>query len=339
MFSYAAGAAVGIGLAVAGFGAWALIGQQLAIAFVASAVLIAFSPWRPRFRFSGSSLKRLGSFGGRVFGARMVFYVNRNIDNVLVGRFIGASALGSYSVAYNVMLLPFNQIAAPIQEVLLRRLRGSRMSRAEIAEIWLRANRLVAAISVPALLGMMVVTPEFVHVVLGSRWNAAIPVIRVLCWVGLLQSLQRMNGNILQARERPDLLLRYSIVAMVASVIAFVAGLPWGIVGVASAYAVSSTLVEPYYLWLTSRTLGVRVREVLGSLGGVVQASLLMLAAVVGATAVLRGTDVGPALRLVAVAGVGLAVYAAACAWRAPEVGREVRTVFARMRARTGTSR
>ncbi len=126
----------------------------------------------------------------------------------------------------------------------------------------MRANRLVGAISIPALLGLIVVAPEFVDVVLGSQWHAAIPVIRVLSWVGILQSLQRMNGNILQARERPDLILRYSVVALVASVIAFVAGLPWGILGVATAYAISSTLVEPYYLRLTTRTLGISLREV-----------------------------------------------------------------------------
>jgi O-antigen/teichoic acid export membrane protein len=338
IISYLAGAVVGIGLAAAGYGAWAIIGQQLAIAFVASLVLVVMTPWRPSFAFSRESLRRLGSFGGRVFGARMLFYANRNTDNVLVGRFIGASALGAYSVAYNVMLMPFNQIAAPIQEVLLPAFARFQDEPRRIADIWLRANRLVAAVSVPALLGMMIVAPEFVHVVLGEKWKAAVPVIRVLSWVGLLQSVQRSNGNILQARERPGLMFRYSIVALVASLVAFVGGLPWGIVGVATAYAISSTIVEPYYMWLTVRTLGVSMREVGASLRGVAEASALMGVVVLAAAAGVRGTSLSPSLRLVILVAVGAAAYAAACRWRAPVVVEQVRHVVAQRRAARAAS-
>ena len=60
----------------------------------------------------------MAGFSGRLFGSRLLFYFNRNVDNVLVGRYLGSAALGVYSLAYNVMLLPFNQIASPIQDVL-----------------------------------------------------------------------------------------------------------------------------------------------------------------------------------------------------------------------------
>jgi len=338
MISYAVGAVVGIFLAWRGEGAWALIGQQIAIAIAATLVLVVASPWHPRLLFSRDSLRSMGSFGGNVFGARMLFYANRNTDNVLIGRFIGPAGLGAYSLGYNVMLMPFNQIAAPIQEVLLPAFARWQDEPKRIAGIWLRANRLVAAISIPSLLGLIVVTPEFVHAILGDRWHSAIPVIRILCWVGLLQSLQRMNGNILQARERPGLLFRYSVVALVASVIAFVIGLPWGVVGVAAGYAVACTFVEPYYTWLTARTLGIGLREVAASLVGVFEAAIVMTACVVGAKLFLLDHGVSSGARLGLLVLVGAVVYLPFCLWRAPEVVAEIRALIAQRRSRSASA-
>src|SRR6476619_1973486 len=128
-----------------------------------------------------------------------------------------------------------------------------------MARVWVDVNRIVGAISLPALVGLMIVGPDFVVTILGEKWLPAVVVIQILCWVGLLQSLQRLNSSILQARDRTRDLLIYSGIIFVGSVVAFVGGLPWGIVGVATAYAAMSTVVEPYYTWLTARSLGVSV--------------------------------------------------------------------------------
>ena len=111
------GAAVGIALA-AGAGAWAIIAQQLTIVVVWTILIWRPRRWRPRFTFSMASLRDLGGFSGNVFGQRLVYYVHRNADNLLIGRFLGASALGVYALAYNVMLQPMSRIAGPVQEVL-----------------------------------------------------------------------------------------------------------------------------------------------------------------------------------------------------------------------------
>ena len=81
-----AGAVVGIALAVRGYGPWAIIGQQVAAAVVSTTLIWFSSPWRPRFVFSRSSLNDLGQFGANVFSSRILFYVNRNADNMLVGQ-------------------------------------------------------------------------------------------------------------------------------------------------------------------------------------------------------------------------------------------------------------
>ena len=319
------GGVVGIAVAYAGYGAWAIIWQQLAIAAVSTAFLWLFSPWRPRFIFSGASLRSLGGFSANVFGTRVLFYMNRKLDHMLIGRFLGASALGAYAVAYNVMLMPLSRIAQPVVEVLFPAMSRIQDDRKRMAAMWLRANRMIGAISIPAMVGLMIVAPEFVATLFGSRWEEAVPVIQILAWVGLLQSLQRLNSSVLQACDRTGTLLRYSIVVLLASVVAFVGGLHWGIVGVATGYAISSTLVEPYYAWITARVLDVPLADYARSLAGVAQATAGMAAVVLAAKVWLVSPELAAGLRLAIFVALGLGSYGLLAAWRAPELRADVR--------------
>lgn len=322
-----AGAAVAILLAVLGLGAWAIIAQQIAVAAVSTVLLWASYPWRPQLLFSGGSVRKLGSFSANVLGTQLLFYVSRNADNFLIGRFLGSAPLGAYALAYNLVLIPFSRIASPIQEVLFPALSRLQDDPRAVASAWLRVNRLVAAVALPALLGLIVVAPDFVVVVLGERWRAAIPVVQILAWAGLLQSLQRLNSSVLQARDQTDKLFRFAILASVANVAAFAVGLQWGIVGVAAAYALTNTALQPFYTWLTARSVELPLRTVAGELSGVVQAAVLMAAVALGTRLLLVAEAVPPAARLVIVASTGIAVFAGACAWRAPEVVEEIRDI------------
>lgn len=330
LLSYLVGAVVGITLAVRGAGAWAIVAQQIAIAGASTVLLSVFAPWRPRLAFSLASLRSMAGFSGRLFVSRILFYLNRNVDNILVGRYLGSAALGFYTLAYNVMLLPFNQIASPIQDVLYPAFARMQDDPERIGRGWLRVNRVVAAISMPALVGLVIVAPDFVPVALGARWRPAVPVVQILCWVGLLQSLQRMNSSILAARDRTHALLRYSVVVLAVSVAAFVGGLHWGVVGVAAAYAISSTLVEPYYTFLTLEAIGMSAGRFLASLRGVAGASGLMAGAVLATRLSLVAAGLPPGARVAVCIAVGCVVYLPALLLLTPEIAAEAAAVRAR---------
>lgn len=324
MASILVGAAVGLIAALAGYGAWAIILQQLAISVASTVMLWCLSPWRPHLRFSTESVRSLGRFSANVFGTRVLFYLNRNGDNMLVGRFLGPAALGAYSISYTIMLVPFNQIAGPVQEVLFPALSRMQDDRPAMAAAWIRANRIVGALSIPSLLGLLVVAPDFVQVVLGDKWAAATPVIQVLVWVGLLQSLQRLNSTILQACDVTGDLLRYSVIVTVASIAAFAVGLHWGIVGVAVAFAISSTIVEPYYTLLTVRPLGISILALPRALRRVIEASIAMALAVLATRVLLVSLGTPPGERLGIEIAIGCIVYLPLVWWREPNLRREL---------------
>jgi O-antigen/teichoic acid export membrane protein len=334
MIATVGGAAVGITSAAMGGGSWAIILQALSLSIFSTLMLWVMSSWRPRFQFSFASLKSMASFSTYIFGHRLLYYLHRNSDNLLIGRFVGAASLGAYAIAYNIILVPFSRIAAPIQDVLFPAFSRIQGDRERIAMGWIRVTRMVAAVTVPSLVGLAIVADDFVNLVLGSKWHDATTVIQVLAWVGILQSLQSLNTGILEALGHARAIFRWTIVFFVAHITAFVIGLHWGIVGVAVGYSISTTLIEPSYLLLTSRAVGISPWRFLEAVAGVFEASAGMGLVVLGAHYGLVQADVPGPLRLLSCIVIGGIVFVALAAWRQPEILEEVKDLRARRKAR-----
>jgi O-antigen/teichoic acid export membrane protein len=332
----AVGAVIAVSVAVAGYGPWAIVIQQLAEAVTSTALLWYLSPWRPSATFSVASLRRLGGFAGNVFGENVLYQAGRNLGSLLIGRFLGAASLGTYALATNVILVPFSRIAAPLQQVFFPAFSRMNGDRERMADVWIRATRLVGVISIPSLVGLIIVVPDFVDVVLGPQWSEVTLVIQILASVGIIQSLQTLSGEVLLALDRSGLLLRFTALWFVCSVTAFAIGLRWGVVGVAVSTAVATAVVEPIRTYITSNALGISPWRVVGSLAGVAQATAIMAAVVLAARLALvaAGVPAGPRLALLVV--VGGVVYLACCLWRVPEISREIRSTIAGRRKERG---
>jgi polysaccharide transporter, PST family len=324
--------AIGISLAIAGFGAWAIVAQHLAITIVSSLLLWRVSSWRPALRMTRGSLHEMAGFSSHVLGSRVFTWLARNVDSLLIGRYLGAAALGAYSLAFNLMITPVTRVAGPITQVFYPAF--SRMRKPErIAGAWLRAVRMVAFVVTPAMLGIVVVAPDFVRVVFGPRWHATAPVLRILAPLGLVQALQALNYGILQSVAQTRVLVRYSAVASIVTVAAFASGLPWGIEGVATAYVLVSVILEPLYLFLTTRAVGITPWRWLASIGGVLEAGGVMFLAVLLVRELLLRTEVPVGARLALEIVTGTLVYLPVVLWRAPEVRRELRAARATAQA------
>jgi O-antigen/teichoic acid export membrane protein len=326
------GAVTGIVVALDGHGAWAIVIQQLTIAIVSTALLWRVTPWRPSATFSLQSLRKLGRFTANVFGQNLLYQTGRNLDNLLVGRFLGAVPLGLYGLAYNVMLVPFSRIAAPLQQVFFPAFSRMQEDKERMATAWIRVVRLVGSLSIPALVGLVIVAPDFVDVVLGQKWSGAVPLIQILAWAGILQSLQTLNGEILMALDRAHILFRFTVLWFFATIGAVALGLQWGIEGVAACYTIAIAIVEPLNAHLTARALGVPTRRFFVSLAGVVQATAVMALVTLTARELLIAQNVPASVRLPAVILLGMVVYLPCCLWRVPEVTRDVRGIFPRPR-------
>ena len=325
-----AGTVSAVVVAIEDGGAWAIIVGQLVGAATTSLLMWIASDWRPALRISRASASSLWGFSGPLVGQRLLFYVHQNADNLIIGRVLGPAALGAYAVAYNVMLAPASRIAAPVQRVLAPAFSRMQDDPARIADAWARATRLVGMIVIPAMTGIGVLAPVFVPVVLGEQWSSAIPVVPILAWVGMLQALQALNVDILMARGRTRAMFRYMCFFCTAHLIAFAVGVNWGIVGVATAYAVSSTLVEPVLTVMAARSIGVSPFVFVRSISTVAEASVVMGAAMLVARPLLDQLGVADAAQLLILVVLGVAVYLPLAFWRTPEIVSDVRSLLGR---------
>lgn len=327
--------AVAVGFAFAGAGAGSVVAQRLAAAVFGLAVLWLTCRWRPRLAFSRRSLGELGGFSLHVVGSRFFFYMQRNADNLLVGRYLGAAALGSYALAYNLMLLPFFRVVDPIRHVLFPALSRVQDDTVRVARLWLRSTRVIAAVLLPALTGLAVVAPDFVSVVLGNEWSDAVWPIRLLAVVGLAQSLIAVDSVVLMVFGRTRALLRFSVITFVLSLAGFAVGLLGGITGVAAGYLAATLLIVPAYLRLTADTVQVPLRRFAASLAGVARITAAMLVVVVGLRAALVALAVPADSRLVAVTVAGVAVVLGLAA-RDDELRAELGVLRAVLASRRG---
>jgi O-antigen/teichoic acid export membrane protein len=331
------GATTGITIALKGFGPWAIVGQQLGEAVTSTVLLWVLTPWRPAAKISFASLSKLGGFAGNVFGENLLYQAGRNLGSLLMGRFLGPSAVGAYALATNVILVPFSRLAGPLQQVFFPAFARMSDDPEQMATVWIRATRLVGLVSIPSLVGVALVAPDFVDVVLGNRWDRTATVIQILACVGIIQSLQTLNGEVLLALNRAGTLFRFTIVWFAATVGAFALGIQWGVFGVATSFAVATLVVEPLRTYLTARALGISPWAVVRSLGGVAQATAALAVAVVAAREALLAIGVPTGARLACVVLIGAAAFAAGCLWRAPEVTSEIRTALRRPKTPVAT--
>jgi O-antigen/teichoic acid export membrane protein len=263
--------------------------------------------------------------------------LNRNGDNILIGRYLGSAPLGAYAVAYNLMLVPLNRLMLPLQDALFPALSRWQDDRERMASAWLRVERVVAAVVVPAMLGLAVLAPDFVDVVLGERWHSAVPVLQVLAVVGLLQCLASLGDRVLQALDQTKTILRFYLVQLIVTLPAFGLGLRWGIVGVSICYGAVNLVLCPAYSLLTTRALGVSFWSLPRCLAGVVQVSLGMTLAVWAARMALVHESVPAGPRFALCVAVGIAVYVPLAAWRVPDLRGELRRILAGFRGGEST--
>ena len=325
-----AAAAAAVGLGLAGAGPWAMVGQALVQAGTSVALLWTLSPWRPTLTYSMSSLRALGSYSGKTLVSQLLGYLVNNVDNLLVGRFLGSVPLGIYTVAYNTMFLPLSRVSMPIQQVLFSAFARLQSEPKRLADAWARGNQVITAVNVPAFLGMAVVAPDFVSVVLGDKWRAASPVLQFLSLAGVGSTLQTLNWSTVQAMGRPGVMLRFRLFSTPVTLLAFAIGLHWGVVGVAASFAISRFVVTPVSTVVTCRTLGCSPVWALRGEVLVTFLALLMAGVVAAARIGLTHEGVPAALRLVAVVPLGIAVYAGLLFMAAPNVVGELRSLARR---------
>lgn len=243
----AVGGTVGVASALMGAGVWALVADSIVRGLVGSVLLIATYRWIPSLSWSRSSFRELWSFSRHVVGARAVNFLNRNADNLLIGRYLGAGPLGLYSFAYQAVLLPLQYLARPLVAVGFPALASIHTDLPRCRRAFFRSFGLLVLVTWPFAGLAAVASPSAVPLVLGDRWSEAIPAFQILSLVALLHAPASLSPAIFDGLGRPDLGLKFLLLALAANLFGFTAGLKWGITGVAIGYLCANLATIPIH--------------------------------------------------------------------------------------------
>ena len=233
----AVGLAAGVTLALQGFGYWALVAQQVGHALAMLVLLVVLAGWWPGLPRRGAAMGSFLRYGWNLMLTQLIGYLSRNVDALIIGQRFGAEALGLYNRAYQVLMLPLNQINAPATTIALPVL--SRLN-AEPGryENFLLHGQLALLHFVVGVFALACAQAEpLILLVLGAQWAAAVPIFQILALAGVFQAASYASYWVFLSKGLTGSQLRYALLTRGLLIGAVLVGANWGVLGVATAYA------------------------------------------------------------------------------------------------------
>jgi len=241
-------------LASTGFGVWSLVAFNVASAIFYVLALWIVTPWRPDFSFQWDALKDLSKFSTNVLGYSAFTYWTRNLDNLLIGRYLGSAALGIYARSYTIFLMPVWELSGVVSNVMFPAFSAIQKDVERMRDLYLKSISVISLWTFPLSLGLLVLSRPFVLTFFGDKWAAMIPILQVFGLLGTIQSVGATVHWVYQSQGRTDIMFRWGLVSGSIKIASFVVGLRWGALGVAVAYTVANFL-----LWYPSWSIPARL--------------------------------------------------------------------------------
>ncbi len=272
---------VGLTLAFAGFGIWALVSQAAVSALVGTASLWVLLPWRPNIRFRLAVLKPLLGFGSWLSLSGVLEIVYTQGSALLVGKLYGVRDLGFYNRALSTQQLPAMTLYSVIGRITLP-LFAARVADADAVRRGLRmAIGLVMLVNAPAMIGLALLAEPIVMTLFGEKWREVAPILSILSLSGLLYPLHALNLQALLAHGGSARFFRIEVVKKLLGVGFVVIGAFYGVQGLAWAQVALSVVALHLNAAPMGQRIGYGTLAQVRDMGGLVLPTLLMTIVVI----------------------------------------------------------
>jgi len=275
------GAVFGIAAAYYGLGVYALVAQIISLTVVRLVLVLYFSNWNPRLLFRLREVKDMIWYSVKYQASNSILYLERNIDYLILGRIFPASILGYYAFSYNIMYTPVKRISYIFSDILFPSFSALKDSPELILSGYLQSMRLIAIVSFPVMALLSFNAEWIILTVFGPQWNAAVPIVQILCFAGAIQSISQFGGVIFSSIGKPEVGLYVSVARTFLVIAAIIGGSAYGIVAVAYflliAKAISFLLVTRVISYFLPLSLYDLVRYLKGPVVNVAILSLIQL--------------------------------------------------------------
>lgn len=279
-----------VALAWTGYGVWALVlgpisGTALRTVLLHCALRELLIP---SLRFTAA--RDLISFGLKISLSRMAGYVFGQADILIAGRYLSKTALGEYSVAMHLAMLPVTKIMAIVNSVSLPFIAELNRTGEDVRMRLSQGLRLFSYVLVPLLWGLAAVSPWLIPAVLGPAWTQAVLPLQIISAVLPLRLVSVLMSTALQGLGHAGLDLRNTLTGVMILPACFLAGSFYGAPGLACAWLIGLPVVLFVNIRRCAAVLGIGLRVVVRSMCRPAMFSAVMVGAITLVGRVLDGT-------------------------------------------------
>lgn len=229
-------AILGIAMAYTGYGAWALVAQQLSNAAIDTLILWITVPWRPKKMFSFTKLRGLFAYGWKLLISALIDTVYNNMRQLIIGKFYSSSDLAFYNKGRQFPNLIVTNINVSIDSVLLPVMSQNQDNTKRVKDMTRKAIRTSSYVMWPLMTGLAIIAEPLIILVLTDKWLPCVPYLRIFCFTYALWPIHTANLNAIKAMGRSDLFLKLEIIKKIIGIFSIIVTLPFGVFAIALGY-------------------------------------------------------------------------------------------------------
>lgn len=298
-------AIIGISLAYAGYGVWALVGQQLSMTITDTVVLWITVKWRPQLTFSVKRMKEMFSFGWKLLCSSLIDTVYSNIYSLVIGKTYSTSDLGFYNRGKQFPMLIINNINSSIQSVLFPVLSEAQEENERLKSMVRRSIVTSTFLIFPAMAGLAAIAEPLTVTLLTEKWLPAVPFIQFCCFSYAFWPIHTANLQAINAVGRSDITLKLEVIKKVIGIVVLVLTVPHGLMVMMIArcgVAIISTFINAYP---NKKLLGYSYLEQIKDIAPSFAISIVMM----GVILLLTLLPISPILQMIIQVILGIAIY------------------------------
>jgi teichuronic acid exporter len=261
-----------------GFRYWALVLGNVVGTAVLAGLQISWRPHafaRPRF----SSIKSSLTFSWHIMVSSLSWYGYSNADFLVAGRALGQSALGAYTLAWDLATIPLEKVTAIVSNVAYAYFSAAQNDVVALQRYLRILTEGLSLITFPATIGMALVAGDFVYLFLGAKWQSAVAPLEILAFYACFRCIVTLLPPILNVTGESRFGMRFSQAALILMPTAFYLGSRWGPAGIAYGWVTAFPLLAIIIYRRTFRRIKMPWRGYLGAIRPALNGCLVMIAA------------------------------------------------------------
>lgn len=298
-------AALGIWMAYAGFGVWALVAQYLVKMLGSTLVLWFTVKWRPTLQFSMERFKQLYSYGWKIFLASVIKVLYNDLRTVVIGKFYSSAQLAYYNKGQSFPQLVETNVTGTIDSVFFPAISRKQSSVEEMLSMLRRTVKVSSFVLIPLLVGLAAVATPLVEVLLTPKWLPCVFYMQILCFSFVLAPMEIENLQAIKAIGRSDIVLKLEIIKKTVGVLMLVIAIPIGVEAIAVSFLAGNVFAAIVNAIPNKKLLGYGIGKQVAD----VLPSLLMSFVMYGAVYAVSLIKLNAFLLLAIEIAVGVGVY------------------------------